>query len=82
MTTTVTTARGDMIDYDLRGSGPGLVFVAGAGPWRAIDPVTTTTAELAAAHGLATVVYDRLGRGQNRVEVTSTSTANWTPSPS
>ncbi len=61
----VTTSAGDRIAYDLRGSGPAVIFVAGAGPFRAIDPVTTQTAELVAQHGLATIVYDRLGRGES-----------------
>lgn len=33
----VSTSLGDRVAYDLRGSGPGLVFVAGAGPFRAMD---------------------------------------------
>ncbi|SED65869.1 alpha/beta fold hydrolase [Jiangella alba] len=66
MTEYVTTALGDRVAYDRYGDGgPGLIFVAGAGPFRAIDPVTTATAELAAEQGLATIVYDRLGRGDS-----------------
>jgi pimeloyl-ACP methyl ester carboxylesterase len=65
MTEFVTTALGDRIAYDRRGSGPGLIFVAGAGPFRAIDPWTTETAERAAAEGLTTIVYDRIGRGES-----------------
>ncbi|MFC7623357.1 alpha/beta fold hydrolase [Microlunatus sp. GCM10028923] len=65
MTEFVTTSLGDRIAYDKRGSGPGLVFVAGAGPFRAIDPWTTETAERAAALGLTTIVYDRIGRGES-----------------
>jgi len=42
-----------------------LIFVAGAGPFRAIDPWTTETAERAAAQGLTTIVYDRIGRGES-----------------
>ncbi|MFE6233962.1 alpha/beta fold hydrolase [Cellulosimicrobium sp. NPDC057862] len=61
----VTTSRGDTVAYDLRGEGPGLVFVAGAGPYRAIDPVTTETAERVSEHGVTTVVFDRLGRGES-----------------
>ena len=38
MTDFTTTARGDRVAYDRYGSGPGLVFVAGAGPSRAVDP--------------------------------------------
>ncbi|MFF2450878.1 alpha/beta fold hydrolase [Isoptericola sp. NPDC058082] len=64
-TATVTTARGDRVTYDLRGTGPAVVFVAGAGPFRAVDPVTTRTAEILAAAGVTTVVYDRLGRGDS-----------------
>lgn len=64
----VTTSAGDRVGYDLRGNGPALIFVAGAGPWRAIDPVTTETAELLAADGVTTIVYDRVGRGESFVE--------------
>ncbi|MFI2101943.1 alpha/beta fold hydrolase [Isoptericola sp. NPDC019693] len=64
-TATVTTARGDRVTYDLRGTGPAVVFVAGAGPYRAVDPVTTRTAELLADAGVTTVVFDRLGRGDS-----------------
>ncbi|MRG60277.1 alpha/beta fold hydrolase [Agromyces sp. CFH 90414] len=63
-----TTPSGDRIAYDRRGSGPGLVFVAGAGPFRAIDPWTTQTAELMADSGVTTIVYDRLGRGESPAE--------------
>ena len=68
----VTTALGDRVAYDLRGDGPALVFVAGAGPWRAMDETTTRTAELLAEAGVKTVVYDRLGRGESRVDGTIT----------
>ena len=61
----VTTSAGDRVSYELRGSGPALIFVAGAGPWRAIDPVTTETAELLAARGVSTIEYDRVGRGES-----------------
>ncbi|MGW4928348.1 alpha/beta fold hydrolase [Agromyces sp. NPDC004153] len=64
----VTTTFGDRVAYDRRGSGPALVFVAGAGPYRAIDPWTTETAELMAETGVQTVVYDRLGRGESMAE--------------
>ena len=64
-TTAATTAQGDRVTYDLRGTGPALVFVAGAGPYRATDPYTTETAERLAALGLTTVVFDRLGRGDS-----------------
>ncbi len=64
----VTTSRGDRVGYDRRGEGPALVFVAGAGMFRAIDPPTTEAAELAAERGITTIVYDRLGRGESPVE--------------
>ncbi|GAB2640846.1 alpha/beta fold hydrolase [Nocardia goodfellowii] len=64
----LTTSRGDRVAYDLRGSGPALIFIAGAGPYRAIDPTTTATAELAARQGITTIVYDRLGRGESKVD--------------
>jgi pimeloyl-ACP methyl ester carboxylesterase len=66
MTEFTTTSRGDRVAYDLRGSGPALVFVAGAGPFRAVDPVTTETAERAAELGITTLVFDRLGRGESQ----------------
>lgn len=65
MTDFITTALGDRVAYDLRGDGPAVIFVAGAGPHRAIDPWTTETAELAARRGIRTVVFDRLGRGES-----------------
>ncbi|RLV57112.1 alpha/beta hydrolase [Aeromicrobium phragmitis] len=65
MSSYATTDLGDTVAFDLRGTGPAVVFVAGAGPHRAVDPATTRTAELAAARGLTTVVPDRLGRGES-----------------
>jgi len=70
MTEFTTTARGDRVAFDRTGDGPGLVFIAGAGPFRAGDPLTTETAERAAALGLTTVVFDRLGRGESEAEGT------------
>jgi pimeloyl-ACP methyl ester carboxylesterase len=61
----VTTSRGDTIGYDRRGEGPAVVFVAGAGPFRAMDPQTTETAEILAERGFTTVVHDRVGRGDS-----------------
>lgn len=66
MTEFVTNARGDRVAYDKRGVGPAVVFVAGAGPYRAIDPETTETAEALADLGATTVVFDRLGRGESQ----------------
>jgi len=68
MTEFTTTTRGDRVAYDLRGSGPAIVFVAGAGPFRAVDPITTETAERAADLGLTTLVFDRLGRGESEAD--------------
>lgn len=65
MTEFVSTPRGDRVAFDQYGQGPALVFVAGAGPFRAGDPVTTRTAELVAAEGFTTLVFDRLGRGES-----------------
>lgn len=61
----LTTPNGDHIAYDRRGSGPALIFIAGAGIYREIDPWTTQTAEAAADQGITTFVFDRLGRGES-----------------
>jgi pimeloyl-ACP methyl ester carboxylesterase len=68
MTEFTTTARGDRLAFDRYGEGPALVFIAGAGPFRAGDPITTETAELAAREGLTTLVFDRLGRGESEAD--------------
>jgi pimeloyl-ACP methyl ester carboxylesterase len=65
MTEFVETARGDRVAYDRVGVGPGLIFVAGAGQHRAIDTLTSATAEAVAAHAVTAIVYDRLGRGES-----------------
>jgi pimeloyl-ACP methyl ester carboxylesterase len=70
MSRTVTTTRGDSVAFDRHpaageGEGPAVVFVAGAGPFRAIDPQTTETAELLAGRGITTVVHDRVGRADS-----------------
>ncbi|SDS06814.1 alpha/beta fold hydrolase [Agrococcus carbonis] len=65
------TSAGDRIAFELHGepsARPGAVFVAGAGPFRAIDPTTTETARLAAEQGVQALVYDRLGRGDSPAE--------------
>lgn len=61
----VITSAGDRLSYDRRGDGPAVVFVAGAGPFRAIDPQTSEVAELLASRGFTTVVHDRVGRGES-----------------
>lgn len=68
MTELTETGAGDRIGFDRYGEGPGIVFVAGAGPFRATDATTTETARLAAAQGVQTLVYDRLGRGDSQAE--------------
>jgi pimeloyl-ACP methyl ester carboxylesterase len=68
MTEFAATSAGDRIGFDRYGEGPGVVFVAGAGPYRAMDATTTETARLAAEQGVQTVVYDRLGRGDSQAE--------------
>jgi pimeloyl-ACP methyl ester carboxylesterase len=65
MTDFITTPLGDRVAYDLRGDGPAVIFIAGAGPHRAIDPWTTEAADLAARAGIRTLVFDRLGRGES-----------------
>lgn len=66
MTQHVTSVTGDHVGFDRYGDGgPAVVFVAGAGPFRATDPVTTRTAELCADQGLTALVFDRLGRGDS-----------------
>lgn len=68
MSSYVTTSLNDRVAYDRRGDGPAIVFVAGAGSWREIDATTTRTAELLAQEGFTTVVHDRVGRGESRVQ--------------
>lgn len=68
MTDYATTSQGDRVAYDLRGSGPAVVFVTGAGPDRASDPITAETARRVADAGLTAVTYDRLGRGESPAE--------------
>ncbi len=61
----LTTSLGDTVGYDRRGEGPAVLFVAGAGPFRAMDPQTTETAEILADRGFTTVVHDRVGRAES-----------------
>lgn len=68
MTEFADTSAGDRIGFDRYGEGPGVVFVAGAGPLRATDATTTETARLVAEHGVQTLVYDRLGRGDSEAQ--------------
>jgi pimeloyl-ACP methyl ester carboxylesterase len=64
----IVTPRGDRVAYDRSGAGPAVLFVAGAGPFRAIDPVTAATAATLADSGVTAIVYDRLGRGESGVD--------------
>jgi len=72
MSSALTTTLNDRVAFDLHGSGPAVIFVAGAGPWREIDHGTTATAELLASMGFSSVVYDRIGRGESRAHGTVT----------
>lgn len=65
MSPLIVTRRGDRVAHDIRGDGPAVVFIAGAGIHRAIDPWTTETAERISRAGVTTIVYDRLGRGDS-----------------
>jgi pimeloyl-ACP methyl ester carboxylesterase len=61
----VTTEAGDRVAYDVRGDGPTVILVAGAGPYRGTDPTTPRTADLLAQRGIRTILYDRVGRGES-----------------
>lgn len=60
---TVTSPDGTVIGYDRYGGGPAVIFIGGAGSYRAIDEATTQTARRLAAEGFTAVDYDRRGRG-------------------
>jgi pimeloyl-ACP methyl ester carboxylesterase len=62
---TVRSADGTVIDYDRYGAGPAVVFINGAGVYRATDPGTGQAARLLAAEGFTAVDYDRRGRGRS-----------------
>ncbi|GLK17412.1 alpha/beta fold hydrolase [Herbiconiux flava] len=70
MTEFTQSSTGDTVAFDRygEGTGPAIVFIAGAGPTRAGDHVTTETAQLVAAEGVSTLVFDRLGRGESAAE--------------
>lgn len=61
------TAAGDRVVFDRHGAAgaPAALFIAGAGPTRADDPVTTATARLLAERGFQALVHDRVGRGES-----------------
>ena len=62
---TVISADGTVIDFDVYGDGPAVVFIGGAAAYRAVDPGTTAAARLIASGGFTAVDYDRRGRGQS-----------------
>lgn len=62
---TITSADGTTIDYERYGAGPAVIFIGGAIQYRAIDQVTTKTAQELAAEGFTTIDYDRRGRGRS-----------------
>jgi len=64
---TITTASGDRVAFDRYGEAgtPAVVFIQGAGPTRADDPVTAETGRLLAEHGHQAIVPDRVGRGDS-----------------
>ena len=64
---TLTTAAGDKVACDHYGpqGAPAVLFIAGAGPTRAGDKVTSETAKLVAERGFQASVHDRVGRGDS-----------------
>lgn len=55
---------GTRIAFDKVGNGPVLIIVGGAASYRALDPTTSTLAELLAPN-FSVVTYDRRGRGES-----------------
>lgn len=62
---TVISADGTVIDFDVYGDGAAVVFIGGAAAYRAVDPGTTAAARLIASGGFTAVDYDRRGRGRS-----------------
>lgn len=60
----VTSADGTTIGYETSGSGPLVIFVAGATQYRAVDNETPRTAKLLSDR-FTVVLYDRRGRGES-----------------
>ena len=65
MTEYVTSADGTRIAYDIEGSGPPVILVAGAMQFRGFDATTRDMAHELAGHGFTVVNYDRRGRGES-----------------
>jgi pimeloyl-ACP methyl ester carboxylesterase len=61
---TVTSADGTPIDYSVTGTGPTLIYIAGALMYRAIDECATGMAA-ALASRFTIITYDRRGRGNS-----------------
>ncbi len=59
----VTSADGTLIDLELHGAGPAVVFVGGATQYRGVDTSTSEVARRLGDEGFAAAVYDRRGRG-------------------
>jgi pimeloyl-ACP methyl ester carboxylesterase len=62
---TVTSADGTPIDYEVYGSGPAVILIGGTTQHRAIDRRTTEIAQRLGGEGFAAVDYDRRGRGRS-----------------
>src|SRR3981081_3274451 len=71
---TVTSSDGTIIDFDRYGSGPTVIFIGGAGEYRALRERTTQAATHLAAAGFTTGDFDPRGGGRGR----SGDTAPWT----
>ncbi|SDL62942.1 alpha/beta hydrolase [Microbacterium azadirachtae] len=63
----VRTPYGDAVDVELHGpeGAPAALFVQGAGPGRAENPIPSSTARLLAGRGYRAAVPERLGRGES-----------------
>ncbi|MCQ9163811.1 MULTISPECIES: alpha/beta fold hydrolase [unclassified Arthrobacter] len=65
MSSFATSRDGTRIAYDIEGSGPPVILVAGAMQFRGFDPTTSAMAALLARQGFTVVNYDRRGRGES-----------------
>lgn len=65
MSSFATSRDGTRIAYDIEGSGPPVILVAGAMQFRGFDPTTVAMAGLLAARGFSVLNYDRRGRGES-----------------
>ena len=61
---TVTSRDGTVIGFDRKGSGPAIIFVAGATQYRAVDGITPAMAE-DLANRFTVLNFDRRGRGES-----------------